>query len=333
MLGGAIGILFNPGTVRYSLSAEKNPGGTDFLSPEQPVIDIGMQLLSLDTDGQFADIHYIPQPAGTYGDTDWFENRVELAQPTRIVVGSVGLRSDSKAVYEYQPGPVVGFTEPLNAYDESIPEDAYVRDYDGLPNADGVTSQGILGIAASEYPFDTYLIDVATQVEVQDEFGRWTSVGSSAYFVGTGLPGMQIAVDRVPFASNSEGLCSGISEPCSFASDWNAGESRLQIVVARSPLTIAIGLFGFLLTSICAVNSVAITLMVMGKNRPPSLNVIALHAAVLFSLPAIRASIPGAPKLGIALDAIAFFPAIVLVVGSLALCSFAWATRADSIGS
>jgi hypothetical protein len=61
--------------------------------------------------------------------------------------------------------------------------------------------------------------------------------------------------------------------------------------------------------------------------------VMALHAAVLFSLPAIRASIPGAPKLGIALDAIAFFPAIVLVISSLALCSYAWATRADSISS
>jgi hypothetical protein len=249
------------------------------------------------------------------------------------VVGSVGLRSDSKAVYEYQPGPVVGFTESLNAYDESIPEAAYLRDYDGLPNVDGVTSQGILGIAASEYPFDTYLIDIGTRVEVQDEVGRWTPVGSSAYFAGTGLPGMQISVNRVPFSSNSEGTCDELVEPCSFESDWNAGESRLQIVVARSSLTIAIGLFGFLLTSICAINSIAITLMVIRKNRPPSLNVIALHAAVLFSLPAIRASIPGAPKLGIALDAIAFFPAIVLVVGSLALCSFAWATRADSIGN
>jgi hypothetical protein len=333
LLGGAIGVLFNPGTVRYTLSAEKNPGGTEFLSPELPVIDVGIQLLSLDTDAQFADIHYVPQPAGDFGDTDWFENRVELRQHTRITVGSVGLQSGSKAVYEYQPGPAVGFTESLNAYDESIPEEAYIRDYDGLPNMEGIGSQGILGVAASEYPFDAYLIDVGTRVAVQDEQGNWIPVGSSAYFAGTGLPGMEISVNRVPFASDSEGSCDGVVGTCDFASDWSSGESRLQIVVSRSSLTIAIGLFGFLLTSICAINSVAITLMVIRRNRPPSLNVMALHAAVLFSLPAIRASIPGAPKLGIALDAIAFFPAIVLVISSLALCSYAWATRADSISS
>jgi hypothetical protein len=110
-----------------------------------------------------------------------------------------------------------------------------------------------------------------------------------------------------------------------------AQELTSEARIGSGTLTKGIGLFGFFLTAICAMNSVALTLMVLFRRRPASLNVIALHAAVLFSLPAIRASIPGAPKLGVTLDAVAFFPAVVIVVASLIVSSILWSTRSDAV--
>jgi len=328
--GLMVGNLLGESAVRYSLAAEKNPGGSSFLEPDPDAVDVGLQLLTLDTDGQFATLLYTIQPNEEYGSTDWYENRVVLNRPIRLTVGSVGIESGSTPVTEFTPGPITGVVESLNAYDASVPEDDYLRDYDGVQNETGDT-ESILGIAATSYPFDSYIIDVGTKVESSSSGGDWQPVRSSVYFVGAGLPGMVIDIDRVPFNSDSEGSCVDVEEPCSFESDWTSGTSRMQLHVSRSALTIAIGLFGFLLTSLCAINSLALTVMVARRQRPASLNVIALHAAVLFSLPAIRAAIPGAPKLGITLDAIAFFPAIVIVVLSLLVSSLYWATRSESV--
>jgi hypothetical protein len=328
--GLMVGNLLGESAVRYSLAAEKNPGGSSFLEPDPAAVDVGVQLLTLDTDGQFATILYTIQPNEEYGSTDWYENRIVLNRPIRLTVGSLGIQSGSTPVTEFTPGPITGVVESLNAYDASVPEDDYLRDYDGVQNETGDT-ESILGIAATSYPFDSYIIDVGTKVESSSSGGDWQPVRSSAYFVGAGLPGMVIDIDRVPFNSDSEGSCVDVAEPCSYESDWASGASRIQLHGSRSSLTIAIGLFGFLLTSLCAINSFALTVMVARRRRPASLNVIALHAAVLFSLPAIRASIPGAPKLGITLDAIAFFPAIVIVVFSLLVSSLYWATISESV--
>jgi len=328
--GLMVGNLLGESAVRYSLAAEKNPGGSSFLEPDPDAVDVGLQLLTLDTDGQFATLLYTIQPNEEYGSTDWYENRVVLNRPIRLTVGSVGIESGSAPVTEFTPGPITGVVESLNAYDASVPEDDYLRDYDGVQNETGDT-ESILGIAATSYPFDSYIIDVGTKVESSSSGGDWQPVRSSVYFVGAGLPGMVIDIDRVPFNSDSKGSCVDVEEPCSFESDWTSGTSRMQLLVSRSALTIAIGLFGFLLTSLCAINSLALTVMVARRRRPASLNVIALHAAVLFSLPAIRASIPGAPKLGITLDAIAFFPAVVIVVLSLLVSSLYWATRSEPV--
>ena len=328
--GLIVGNLLGESSVRYTLAAEKNPGGSSFLEPDPDAVDVGVQLLTLDTDGQFATLLYTIQPNEEYGSTDWYENRVVVNRPIRLTVGSVGIQSGSTPVTEFAPGPITGVVESLNAYDASVPEEDYLRDYDGDQNETGNT-ENILGIAATSYPFDSYIIDVGTKVESNTSGGAWQPVRSSAYFVGVGLPGMVIDIDRVPYNSDSEGACVDVVEPCGYESDWTSGASRIQMLVSRSSLTIAIGLFGFLLTSLCAINSLALTVMVALRRRPASLNVIALHAAVLFSLPAIRASIPGAPKLGITLDAIAFFPAIVIVVLSLLVSSIYWATRSESV--
>lgn len=329
--GLLVGSLIDQGAVRFSLAAEKNPGGTSFLEPHGEVMDIGVQVLSLDTDGQFARVLYALQPGESLGTTDWYENRVVINQPIKLTVGSVGHDQESSPVRYFPEGPVTGAVESLNAYDASVSDEAYIRDYDGLPNDNSADVAGVLGIAAKSYPFDEYLIDIGTTVATQAGDQEWQPVPSSAYFVGTGLPGMVVSVDRIPFYSDAEGVCSKGQRACDFASDWEAGLSRIQLEVSRSTLTKGIGLFGFFLTAICAMNSVALTLMVLFRKRPASLNVIALHAAVLFSLPAIRASIPGAPKLGITLDAVAFFPAIVIVVASLIVSSILWSTRSDAV--
>ena len=316
--------------IKQSPRAELNPGGTSYLDPSSPVIDIAVQLLAIDTAGQFATVHYMLQPAGPnepYGTTDWFENRVDVAQLTRVNVGSLGIGGNGEASHLIEVGPTSGFSEVLNAYDEGVPESQYIADYDGMTNY----NSGILGIASSGYPFDSYLVDVGTTVTVNDGKGNWIPVPSSAYYSGSGIPGFQVGVDRVPYLSDAAGSCQASSIECGFSPDWRNGQSRLQLHVRRSNLTIALGLLGFLLAGICALTSLLLTIAVLRRVRTPSLNFIALHAVILFSLPAIRSSIPGNPSLGIALDAVIFFPSLVVVVTCLGVSAFLWITRDDAV--
>jgi Domain of unknown function (DUF4436) len=111
--------------------------------------------------------------------------------------------------------------------------------------------------------------------------------------------------------------------------EFNNGESSSVFQAHRSNSTkLLVGII--LLLMITAMTSVTImTYMVVSGQRPPTLSSLTWSAALTYSLISLRGLMPGAPPIGIFVDKIFYFPALIVTLVCSLWVLVTWVRRED----
>jgi hypothetical protein len=111
--------------------------------------------------------------------------------------------------------------------------------------------------------------------------------------------------------------------------EFNNGESSSVFEAHRSNSTKLLVLI-ILLLMITAMTSVTImTYMVVSGKRPPTLSSLTWSAALTYSLISLRGLMPGSPPIGIFVDKIFYFPALIVTLVCSLWVLVTWVRRED----
>ncbi|MBN8929322.1 MAG: hypothetical protein BGO51_20400 [Rhodospirillales bacterium 69-11] len=178
----------------------------------------------------------------------------------------------------------------------------------GQPNP---TETLFLGLGAGRlqaYPFDRYEGEIA--LNVHDGLRPDGPVLPFRVLVADSLAAWEVHTREVPVADGEPGIA-------------------LRFEVRRPPLQRLLAVTLYAAIGVMALIAAAVsTLLTLGVRRADT-TFASVLAAMVFTIPAIRNTMPGAPPFGVAADMLVFLWAEILVVLSLGLVVLTWARRGD----
>jgi hypothetical protein len=175
------------------------------------------------------------------------------------------------------------------------------------------------------YPFDSYVLDAYAGVS-QSRLGD-DGIPASEYFYDTSLPDFNVTYTRIAgWNEYDTGKEMSTSE---ILSERQSGQVSF---LARFDRSLANQLAVGVIVIIWIINSISLILIshrVMARRRPPSITVLVWSAASVLSYVQLRDSLPGSPRLGIAIDYLFYFPALISGVAVALLITVSWSNRSD----
>lgn len=109
----------------------------------------------------------------------------------------------------------------------------------------------------------------------------------------------------------------------------NGGPLVIEWTIQRSTSSKVAVLAIALLLIVGAGSSLAVTVAIVLRHRPPSLGALGWLAAFLFALFEIRKALPGNPPSGDLFDLYLFFPSLIVIGASTVVNIFVWVRRDD----
>jgi hypothetical protein len=175
------------------------------------------------------------------------------------------------------------------------------------------------------YPLDSYVLDAyaeVSQIQSQDE-----SIPAFEYFYETQVRDFRVSYTRIAGWNFYD--MPGESNASEILSERRSGQISFLAKFERS---LAVQVVTILILVILIINTIAlvwITRKILTRLRPPSIQVLVWSAASVLSYIQLRDSLPGSPRLGIAIDYLFYFPALIVSVTVSLLITISWSTRSD----
>ena len=123
-----------------------------------------------------------------------------------------------------------------------------------------------------------------------------------------------------------------MNDPKSFDSaveEFNNGQSSSVFEAVRSNSTKLLVVIILLLMITAMVSVTIMTYMVVTGSRPPTLSSLTWTAALTYSLISLRGLMPGGPPIGIFVDKIFYFPALIVTLTCSLWVLVTWVRRED----
>lgn len=123
-----------------------------------------------------------------------------------------------------------------------------------------------------------------------------------------------------------------IDDPKSFDTaieEFNNGQSSSVFEAVRSNSTKLLVIIILLLMITAMVSVTIMTYMVVTGSRPPTLSSLTWTAALTYSLISLRGLMPGGPPIGIFVDKIFYFPALIVTLTCSLWVLVTWVRRED----
>jgi len=190
-----------------------------------------------------------------------------------------------------------------------------------------VLSMPARGTVPSEfaYPFDSYVLDAYVGI-FRDDISK-SGIPAFDYFYETSLPNFFITYTRIAGWNYYD--MPGELDPEKIRAERSKGKISFLVRFTR-PLADRIVVF--LICTVLLLNTISllwITWNVLSRQRPPSLQVLVWAAASVLGYVELRKSLPGDPRLGIAIDYCFHFPALLTSAVVVLLTTYAWSIRSD----
>ena len=144
-----------------------------------------------------------------------------------------------------------------------------------------------------------------------------------------------------PYLSSADTFVASM-RPMAFSDDWGSEFSAAQIgeqatngftsmgISVRRDATIKLAALAVALLMLATAFSVVVmAIMVASRHRPPTIQALVWAAALTFALLQMRNLYPSNPPLGIWLDYVVYFPALIVTMISALWILLMWARRAD----
>lgn len=186
----------------------------------------------------------------------------------------------------------------------------------------------------SFYPFDEYSLILYTEVSevVEGEDGlELVPLPTFEDSYTTAVPGYQVKLKK----EHEESFYSGASRNKNFPFVERANKQRVNgmamttAIISRNfavkMIAIIVAVFCFIIAfSLCFM-----TLQIVQRDRPPSMQVLIWAAANSLGLVQVRDLLPGRPRIGIMFDVVVYFPALTATLLTTVALFVLWAYRDD----
>ncbi len=123
-----------------------------------------------------------------------------------------------------------------------------------------------------------------------------------------------------------------MDDPKSFdtaVEEFNNGQSSSVFEAVRSNSTKLLVIIILLLMITAMISVTIMTYMVVSGSRPPTLSSLTWTAALTYSLISLRGLMPGGPPIGIFVDKIIYFPALIVTLTCSLWVLVTWVRRED----
>ena len=198
-------------------------------------------------------------------------------------------------------------------------------------NVDATNPYDLSRSIDSFYPFDQYSFTLYTQVGEVNENEELIEIPAFEDSYTTAVPGFQVELAK----EHDESFYSEDGRPEDFPLVESAIEQRMggltmtTVIVNRSFAVKMIALLVAIFCLIIAFTLCYMTIEIVRRNRPPSMQVLVWAAANALGLISVRSLLPGAPRIGITFDIVVYFPALTATLISTVALFVLWAYRED----
>ena len=212
----------------------------------------------------------------------------------------------------------------LYKFDKDIP----VGGFDvALDQAPGSTTSNISG-----YPFDTYKFEVPISATYVDESNDIKDLNIFPQDYTKEIDTFKVKMNHVLWTDSEKIIEAGDKEALNLLiEEFKQGISSSVFTVQRNDSTklLTFIILILMLTALASVTTMAF--MVSAGRRPPTLSALIWSAALTFSLISLRDLFPGNPPIGILIDKIIYFPALLITLVCSLWILLIWTRREDYV--
>lgn len=186
----------------------------------------------------------------------------------------------------------------------------------------------------SYYPFDTYSLTLYTQVSESIQTEEGVDVVPLPTFedtYSTAVPGFKVSLTK----EHDESFFSGEPRGEDFPFVEKAIEQRMNGLVMTTAIisrNFSVKIIAILVALYCLIIALSLgfmTLQILQRDRPPSMQVLIWAAANALGLIQVRDLLPGKPRIGITFDILVYFPSLTATLVSTVALFVIWSYRED----
>jgi hypothetical protein len=184
------------------------------------------------------------------------------------------------------------------------------------------------------YPFDSYSLTLYTQVSERVLLGDDYDVVPLPAFedtYSTAVPGFQVRLTK----EHDESFFAIEPRSEDFPFVEKAIEQRMTGLVMTTAVisrNFSVKIIAVLVALYCLIIALSLgfmTLQILQRDRPPSMQVLIWAAANALGLIQVRDLLPGKPRIGISFDIIVYFPSLTATLCSTVALFIIWSYRED----
>ena len=184
----------------------------------------------------------------------------------------------------------------------------------------------------SWYPLDVYTFEIPMSGSYTDVNGATQDLPILPLDYTKSIDTFKITMNHALWTNSKEFIKANKSKTINDATrEYSTGISSSIFNVTRSGSTKVLTVI-ILLSMLTALGSIVpMAFLVATRKRPPTLSALTWGAALTFSMIGLRGLFPGSPPLGILIDKIVYFPALLITL----ICSLSilimWSYREDYV--
>jgi hypothetical protein len=184
----------------------------------------------------------------------------------------------------------------------------------------------------ARYPFDAYTFEVPMSASYTDANGDTQDLAILPQNYTKSLDTFKVTMDHSLWTNSNEIVRIGDAKSISDAlGEYKTGIATSIFRVSRNGSTKVLTVIILLLMITALASIVTMAYLVATTKRPPMLSALTWGAALTFSMIGLRGLFPGSPPLGILIDKIVYFPALLTTLVCSLFILMTWANRDDYV--
>ncbi len=184
----------------------------------------------------------------------------------------------------------------------------------------------------SRYPFDQYIFEVPISASYTDVKGANQDLPILPQDYTKKIDTFDISMKHVLWTDSNKVVSLNNKASISDAvGEYNTGITSSIFDAKRSNSTklLTIIILFLMITAMGSVGTMAF--MVASTKRPPTLSALTWSAAITFSLIGLRGLFPGSPPIGVIIDRVVYFPALLITLVCSLSILITWTRREDYV--
>ena len=211
----------------------------------------------------------------------------------------------------------------LYKFNKDVPSGGFDVAVDGSSNSNS---------NVSKYPFDAYSFESPIAATYTDDKGQEQNLPILPQDYTKKIDTFDVKMVHTLWSDTTKSVKNASDAVFNQAvSEYKAGNTSSTFEVKRTNSTKLLTLIILLLMLTALVSVGVMAYMVAAGTRPPTLSALTWSAALTFSLIGLRGLFPGQPPIGVIIDRIVYFPALLITLTSSLSILLTWVKREDYV--